>query len=215
MDHGRRAAGAFAIVLATCASAPAFATNLNLRLQSGGVSVITVAPGTPVTWTLVGELSDNANEGLALFSVDLAWSGGPLPAAAAPTSNPMLNFARPAGVNNPAGFGGTPSEGQLLQVGGAQNTINSTFAPYPIGTVITGVAWPGQPVALATGQVTAPAQAGTYTLVPSNVVANVIRQGETGMPFWRVDKAAAGSMTFLIVQVSTTAAGDTRLGSRR
>ena len=173
-----------------------------------------MAPGSAVPWTLVGELSDNTNEGLALFSVDLSWSGGPLSPAAAPTSGPMLNFARPAGINNPAGFGGTPSAGQLLQVGGAQNTINSTFAPYPIGSVITGVAWPGQPAALATGQLTAPAQPGIYSLSSSNLVANVIRQGETGSPFWRVDRAAAGTMTFLIVQV-TVDAGDTRPRSRR
>ncbi len=213
MNHGRRAAGAFAMILAVSAS-PAFATNLNLRLQSGASSFITVAPGTLVNWTLVGELNDNANEGLALFSVDLSWSGGPLAPAAAPTASPMLNFARPAGVTNPAGFGGTTSAGTLLQVGGGQNTINSTFAPYPIGTVITGVAWPGQPVALATGQLTAPAQPGFYSLSASNVVANVIRQGETGIPFWRVDKAGPGSMTFLTVQVSA-AAGDTQARSRR
>ncbi|HET9314104.1 MAG TPA: hypothetical protein VFQ51_00885, partial [Vicinamibacteria bacterium] len=108
MDHGRRAAGALAVAAAMSAAAPAFATNLDLRLQSGGISSITVAPGAVVPWTMVGELSDSANEGLALFSVDLTWSGGVLPPAAAPTSNPMLNFARPAGINNPAGFGGTP-----------------------------------------------------------------------------------------------------------
>ena len=202
MFHGRWAAGAFAWVVATGVSLPAFASNLNLRLQSGGSSFITVAPGTPVPWAVVGELSDDLNEGLALFSVDLEWSGGALSPAAAPATNPMLNFARPAGVNNPAGFGGTTSAGRLLQVGGAQNTINSLFAPYPIGTVITGVAWPGQPVALAAGQVTAPTQPGTYVLSASNPVANVIRQGETGTPFWRVEKALPGNMTFLIVQVT-------------
>jgi hypothetical protein len=214
MIHGGRAAAAFAMIVAVSAS-PAFATNLNLRLQSGTSSFITVAPGAPVSWTLVGELSDDANEGLALFSVDLSWSGGPLAPAAAPTASPMLNFARPAGVNNPAGFGGTPDAGMLLQVGGGQNTINSAFAPYPIGTVITGVAWPGQPVALANGQLTAPAQPGFYTLGASNLVANVIRQGETGTPFWRVDKAGTGSMTFLTVQVSAAAAGDTQARGRR
>ena len=72
-----------------------------------------------------------------------ACSGGSK--AATPTTNPIMNFARPAGINNPAGFGGTPSAGRLLQVGGAQNTMNSSFAPYPIGTVITGVGLPAQP----------------------------------------------------------------------
>lgn len=214
MNHGRWAAGAFAMVLGAASAAPAFAANLNLRLQSGGISFVTVAPGAVVPWTLVGELSDNANEGLALFSVDLSWSGGVLSPAAAPASSPMLNFARPAGVNNPAGFGGTPSAGKLVQVGGAQNTIASSFAPYPIGTVITGVAWPGQPVGLATGQLTAPSQPGTYSLSASNLVANVIRQGETGTPFWHVDKAGPGNMTFLIVQVTSEAPGGRVRGER-
>jgi hypothetical protein len=214
MDHGRWAAGAFAIVLGAGFAAPAHATNLNLRLESGGSNSITVAPGTPVPWAAIGQLSDDANEGLALFSFDLTWSGGPLSPAAAPTTNPMLNFARPAGVNNPGGFGGTPSAGKLLQVGGAQNTINSSFAPYPIGTVITGVASPGQPVTLATGQLTAPAQAGTYSLSASNLLANVIREGETGASFWRVEKANPGIMTFLIVQVTTAAPGGRDRGPR-
>ena len=164
MNHSRRAAGAFAMILATGVAAPALASSLHLRLESGGSTSITVAPGATVTWTAVGTLSDDANEGLALFSVDLLWSGGTLPPAATPTTNPMLNFARPAGVNNPAGFGGTPSAGMLRQVGGAQNTINSAFAPYPIGSVVTGVAWPSQPAALATGQLTAPLAPGILQL---------------------------------------------------
>ena len=146
-------------------------------------------------------MSDNANEGLALFAFDLEWSGGPLAPAATPVTHPMLDFARPLGLENPAGFGGTPSGGRLLQVGGAQNTINNTFAPFPGGGVVTGVAWPGQPVVLATGKLTAPVTPGTYSLVASNLVANVIRQGETGDPFWRVVKAAPGTFTSLVVQV--------------
>ena len=214
MDHGRWAAGLIAVTLAAGSAPPAHATNLNLRLESAGTTMVTVAPGTPVPWAAIGQLSDDANEGLALFSFDLTWSGGTLSPAAAPSTNPMLNFARPAGVNNPAGFGGTPSAGKLFQVGGAQNTINSSFAPYPIGTVITGVASPGQPVTLATGQLTAPAQAGTYSLSASNLVANVIRQGETGAPFWRVEKANPGFITFLIVQVTTAVPGGRDSGAR-
>lgn len=204
MIHRRWAVGAFAVVLSAAAAPSALATNLNLGLRSGGSSAITVAPGAVVTWTAVGELSDSATEGLALFAFDLAWTGGPLSPASAPSSNPMLNFARPAGLDNPAGFGGTPAAGQLRQVGGAQNTINSSFAPYPIGTVITGVAAPGQPAALATGQLIAPLVPGTYTLSASNLLANVIRQGETGDPFWRVDKAGVGTVTSLVVQVSSS-----------
>lgn len=214
MVQGRRAAGAFAIVIGTCFAPGAFATSLNLRLESGGSNLITVAPGAVVNWAAIGQLSDDANEGLALFAFDLQWSGGALSPAATPTTSPMLNFARPAGLDNPAGFGGTASQGRLVQVGGAQNTINSSFAPYPIGAVITGVASPGQPATLATGQLTAPLLSGTYSLSAWNLVANVIRQGETGSPFWRVEKANVGNMTFLLVQV-TTATDRARAGGRR
>lgn len=213
MKTGRWAAGAFAIVVGA-GSAHVFATDLDVHLESAGSSTITVPPGAVVSWAAVGELSANDNEGLALFSFDLQWSGGALSPAAAPTTNPMLNFARPAGVNNPAGFGGTVTAGQLLQVGGAQNTIGSSFAPYPIGTVITGVAWPGQPVPLATGQLTAPLQAGTYVLSLSNLLANVIREGETGIPFWRVRGADPGNLTSLTVQVATGTRGPRARGQR-
>lgn len=211
MGHGRWTAAAFVLVIGGGLVPSAQATDLNLRFRSGGVSFITVAPGTVVNWAAVGELGDAANEGLALFSFDLQWSGGALPPAATPTTGPMLNFARPAGINNPAGFGGTASSpGRLLQVGGAQNTINNLFAPYPTGSVITGVAAPGQPATLVTGQVTAPMQPGTYSLSASNLVANVIRQGETGSPFWHVEKASTGIMTFLTVQVATGSRSEAR-----
>lgn len=205
MRLGSRARVAVGACVIFGATASAFATNLNVRVQSGGTSAVTVPPGAVVNWTVVGELSDNVNAGLALFSVDLAWTGGPLTQAVNPTSGPMLNFTRPAGLTNPAGFGGTVVAGQLRQVGGAQNTIKSTFAPYPNGTVVTGIAAAGAPVTLANGQLTAPVTPGTYTLSASGLVANVIRQGDTGTPFWHVDKANAGTNQSLVVQVSTSA----------
>ena len=194
----------------SAAAASAYATNLNVRVQSGGSSSVTVPPGATVSWAVVGELSDNLNAGLALFSVDLGFSGGPLTQALNAASLPMLNFTRPAGLTNPAGFGGTVVGGQLRQVGGAQNTIKNTFAPYPNGTVVTGVAAAGAPVTLASGQLTAPLTPGTYTLTPSGVVANVIRQGETGTPFWHVDRANAGTVQSLVVQVSSSVTGRRR-----
>ena len=63
---------------------------------------------------------------------------------------------------------------------------------------------------LATGQLTAPVAPGTYTLTPSGVVANVIRQGETGTPFWHVDRTSAGTVQSLVVQVSSSVSGPRR-----
>ena len=195
-----RVAGAAALVLA--AVLPAGATNLNLTIQSGGQGTVTVPPGANVPYNVVGVLSDAASDGLAGFSVDLSFSGGPLPMAAAPSSAPMLSFDKPAGLTNPAGFGGTVVAGKLVQVGGAQNTIANVFAPYPKGNVVVDVAQMGQALTLVAGQLTAPVTPGTYTLSMSAVAATVIQQGSTGVPFWKVDKAQAGTLTPLTVIVS-------------
>ena len=115
----------------------------------------------------------------------------------------MTSFDRPLGLTNPAGFGGTVVAGKLVQVGGAQNTIANTFAPYPNGSVVVDVAQIGQALTLVAGSLTAPLTPGTYTLSTTAVVANVIRQGETGIPFWRVDRALPGTLTPLTVIVSS------------
>jgi hypothetical protein len=196
----RRLACAAGFLLA--AAGPALATDLNLSVQSGGSNTVTVLPGALVPYSVVGELNDAASDGLAAVSLDLSFTGGPLPAADEPTTQPMLSFDRPAGLTNPAGFGGTVAAGVLVQVGGAQNTIRNVFAPYPNGNVVTDVAQLGQALPLVTGHLTAPATAGSYTLAPSNVVANVIRQGQNGIPFWRVDKALPGTVTPLTVIVT-------------
>jgi hypothetical protein len=193
---------AYAAGFVLAAAGPALATNLNLSVQSGGSNTVTVLPGTIVPYGVVGVLSDAASDGLAAFSIDLSFTGGPLAAASPPSSPPMTSFDRPLGLTNPAGFGGTVITGVLVQVGGAQNTIRNVFAPYPNGNVVTGVAQPGQPIFLVTGQLTAPATVGSYTLMPSSIGANVIQPGQNGIPFWRVDKALRGTVTPLTVIVS-------------
>jgi hypothetical protein len=179
----------------------ASATDLNLNIQSGTANFIDVGPGARVSYTITGTLSDSASLGLAMFSLDLTFTGGALTHAANPTSDPMVRFSSPQGMTNPAGFGGTPIAGKLVQVGGAQNTINNTLAPKPNGTVLTNVAQPSSPAVLVTGLVTAPNIPGIYTLSASNLFANVIRQGETGAPFWHVDACGAGSNQNLTIRV--------------
>ncbi len=183
------------------------ATNLGLRLRSGGSSSIQVAPGQIVNWELVGELSDTASEGLALFSVDLSWNGGALAPAATPVAAPMTSFAVPAGLNNPQGFGGVVVASGLRQVGGAQNTLNNSFGPYPVGSVTTGVAELGAPQTLVSGQLTAPLTPGTYTLSVSRLVANVLAPGAGGVPVWKVEPAPPGTLVPLTVQVQTPVRG--------
>jgi hypothetical protein len=201
----RRISVALAVLLAGAQGL--LASNLDLHVQSGGQSSVKVGPGASVPYVIVGELTDNSNQGLAMFSIDLTFSGGPLAPASPPSTSPMVNFDKPAGLTNPAGFGGTPVAGVLRQVGGAQNTINNVLAPYPSGSVLTGVALNGDPEVLVTGSLTTPYKVGTYALTPGAVMANAIRLGETGVDFWRVDPAGPGVITPLSVTVEALTPG--------
>lgn len=202
----------FYSLLTVCAlGATAVASDLDLRIESGGQTAVTVSPGQIITYDVVGELTDSLNEGLALFVIDLGMPGATLTAAGTPTSSNMLNFDMPLGMTNPAGFGGTQAGSTLKQVGGMQNTLKNSFAPVPNGTVITGIAQPGAAESLVSGQVMMPTVSGTYTLSGSNVLANVIRQGETGSPSWMVDAAGAGSSTPLQVTVESLSVDATSL----
>ena len=142
----------------------AMATDIDLAVQDDmGAAMVTVAPGATVNYQIVGTLTDTVNEGLALFLVDLSFDGGDLMAANIPTGTPMDAFASGPGtsnmgINNPQGFGGAEIGGDLIQVGGGQNTIMNPGPPsypeYPLGPVVTGVAWSQQ--VLVTGSLTAP-----------------------------------------------------------
>ena len=194
-------------------------TNVNVVVESGGVSQRVVLPGAEVPYEVVATLSDDANLGLALIGFTLAFDGGDLTHAAIPTGEPtpgcdnaMINFTLPWGLTNPdepcppsCGFGGTIIRGDLIQLGGAQNTINNTpdVAPFPIGPVLTGVAQPSGcgPQTIANGSLIAPNAPGVYTLELSELFANVIRAGETGDDFWAADPAGVGTITNLVIDV--------------
>lgn len=179
------------------------AADLNVSVTSSGASSINVTPGSPVSYEVTAVLSDTNNEGLGAVLFDLSFTGGALSAAEEPVSNPMLNFDRPAGLTNPAGFGGTVIGGNLVQIGGAQNTIKNTIvnAPFPLGNVITSVGH--SPVVVVTGTLTAPMTDGTYTLNVSGVVGSAIVDGEDGSgTFWATEPVGSGVLSNLTVNVA-------------
>jgi hypothetical protein len=206
---------------ATLAGPRTSTTLLHVSVESGGANEMTVAPGETVDYQVVGALSDDANQGLALFGFDLVFDGGDLPPADKPLGeptpgcdNPMANFTIPWGINNPeepcppaCGFGGTIIGGDLIQLGGGQNTINNTpdNAPFPIGPVLTGVAQPSGcgPAVLVTGSLVAPDETGDYTLSLVELFANVIIEDTTGDPFWETATAGAGTIADLSISVSS------------
>ena len=186
---------------------------LHVSVESGGSNSITVARGAEVRYEVVGLLSDDANEGLALVGFDLVFDGGDLIPADEPfgeptlgCESPMITFTKPWGITNPAGYGGTVIDGNLIQVGGGQNTINNTLEDFGflMGPVLTGVAQPSGcgPAVLVTGTVTAPLTDGTYNLAIMELFANIIVQGETGEVFWASAAAGVGTLTNLRIKVS-------------
>ncbi len=191
------------VVLAGALAAPSAAQSarsyLNVRIESKGETYTQEHPGDSLRYEVFGQLDHTHNEGLALFSLDLVYDGGPLQRAKVPLGPPMNNFVSPLGVGNPEGFGGTKSQGDLLQIGGMQNTIKNTFAPQPTGTVITGIGHTEQ--SLVIGRVRAPTSLGTYHLEVQNLTANVIAEGESGIPFWRCEPAFPGQVVGLTIEV--------------
>jgi len=205
--HGcaRKAALAAALVALGAVTAQAD-VRLRLSIESGGGTQVTVAAGATVDYVVLGELSDTQNQGLAMFAFDLSFDGGALPQADPPTTTEMLNFASPLGLNNPAGFGGTPIGGDLIQVGGAQNTIEQGFAPQPVGDVMLGIGHAS--TELVRGSLTAPATAGVYTLSAANLFANAIRAGASDAdPYWAVmpvEPGAVQDLTITVIECNVT-----------
>ncbi len=206
------------LVMGLTASVASAETTLNLRVESGASSAIMVTPGQMVDYQVIGWLTDGAenNEGLALFGFDLAYDCGTLAQASAPDTPEMAQFVMPEGINNPQGFGGTVDvpgkEGELVQIGGATNSINNvdTFAPYPLGTVVLGMGH-GETV-LAEGSLTIPGDATdeqVCNLLASNVFANTILLGETDDgTYWAVEATnqQGADLENLVMTVQTAVA---------
>ncbi|HNO80223.1 MAG TPA: hypothetical protein PKN33_19420 [Phycisphaerae bacterium] len=177
---------------------------LNVRLTSDGNTNVTVPAGNVLTYDIRGMLESTDDEGLAGYTFDLSFDGGDLTPIVAPVG--MDTFTAPYGYTNPQGFGGTTVNGDLFQVGGAQNTLNYFGTNGPTGGVLTGV---GQVEdVLATGMLNVPTVPGTYTLTLSNLTATTINAGETGTPAWRTEPAAAGTIEPLAITVYACSQSD-------
>ncbi|MGD2108064.1 MAG: hypothetical protein PVI86_01605 [Phycisphaerae bacterium] len=223
---------------AWCCTSSVRATELAMTLEAElcNSSTIVVGPECEVVYRVIGELTDDSSQGLAAIVFDLEFDGGSLPQADEPTGLPMLNFTTPLGFSrNSAGFGGTPRDGNLIQVGGAQNVFNhgqwlcqdddgcpgpslctsSVCTPIvglPVGALITDVAAPGSPVVLTTGSLTAPDTEGVYSLQITSIKANVVRHSATGDPVWVTESAGPGPVTNLTITVTNDGlcCGETR-----
>ena len=207
------------VAVAGLMNSAAMGSNINISVQQtdGTNAIGPVAPGSVVDYKVVGTLSDAANEGLALIGLSLDFTGGPLtpgnspPAGASSCAEPMRAFVMNEGITNPDGFGGTVIGSDLIQAGGAQNTIKNTAdnAAFPIGTVFTGIAEPLPsgcgPAVILTGSLTVPPETpdGDYFLTAFDIFANVIVAGEDGSgAFWATEAAGANAPTNLMITVA-------------
>lgn len=167
-------------------------------------------PGVGLAVEIHGTLTNDSpgNEGLAFISVDFTMSGpdtinlGAALVMDEPGDGSMVNFTRDEGYD--AGVGGTPVGDDVLQAGGAQNTIGNNpaaepFLDFPSAEFISfGIALDDDQVVLE-GTITFPIDAadGTYTLSLANVLANVISDG-----------AVPGSFAIYPVEAADTASPD-------
>lgn len=215
------------VVLALAVSALASTVTLTLESTKNGLSV---EPNAAIDWTISASVSTGDNAGLALISVGLSQdANNPAlfdipPATAVPTG--MTNFARPAGISNPAtaagDYGyrgdqrGTAGAKNLVQIGGGQNTFGT--AGSSIGTSVTVAQGVGQsaPQIIASGTFNAPATLGTYRFYLDSGLANTLNSMTPPVPpaFWPVSAATVvgpptAAITFTVAVGPTICRGDT------
>ncbi len=173
--------GVFFFAMAQLAPAATFTVQMERTDGSGAVT-----PATPMTYAIKGYLTDTDNEGLAFFLYDLEVVNSPQPVNLATavshapgpdvgTFVPNLGYAHD--------YNGTPAGDDLLQAGGAQNTIQNDpgvpgLPPFPSGAVALNIGHDVAGVVLHEGTLTLPGDAlpGDYTfqIAPASLLANVV-----------------------------------------
>ncbi len=145
------------LVLAALHVVPAFADTLELRVVGeGGTTQVGCGPAVEVN--IQGRIQNATDFGLSLWSADLTdWPFGGQDITTLILDSPggdIDQFKRNLGLTNPSGYGGTPIDGDLVQIGGGQNTIGNTGPTlFPVGTVVTNIANGSEWVTLATGTI--------------------------------------------------------------
>lgn len=186
--------------------------------QPGAFSFPVVRPGQEIRWKIWCRLLSTGSEGLALVAVDLVQdSENPEkfdipPAEGVPIG--LQNFSRPDGISNPGEGGsttgyigvqrGAPGEMNLVQIGGAQNTLG---VPGSDGVgestnVVPGVGL-NQDVLLARGAFLAPSTPGRYEFRITNAKASVLDEVNVPPAFSPVRQATVvydlDSFTIVVV----------------
>ena len=209
-----------AAIAAMFVASSAMAATLELRVVTDGDSATaTVTAGDMVNVFVQARLDGGGaatSDGLALWGsnikdlgadpVDLCDTSAFLVTSTAAMGNfdrvdtlgNITNFGltNPSASPNLSGYSGTcDSSGGLWQLGGGQNTIGNTpgGAPYPIGTVDTGIANGGW-ITVAEGMIATPGeQVDDLVLTLDTAFANTINTGQAGVPY-SVTEVASGDI---------------------
>ncbi|MEZ6085032.1 MAG: hypothetical protein R3E58_14110 [Phycisphaerae bacterium] len=179
------------------------ADTLELRVVGDG-DAASVAGGGVVNVYIQGRIQGATDDGLALWGANLSDAGaGSFDVTGAVLDSPggdIDQFKKNLGLTNPAGYGGTAIGGNLIQIGGGQNTIgNAGPTLFPVGTVATDVANGSAWVDLATGSIDTSAAAQDIVLTLDTGFANTLA-ANTG-PVFPVNAATVsigGALTITI-----------------
>ncbi len=146
--------------------------------QSG----LVVSPGDPIDWQILVEIDNADSRGLTAFVGSLISDGSNpsqiLLSPAIATPSEMIGFDRPLGITNPppGGYRGTPASGNLLEIGGSQNTFGVVLATGLGEDIVVdeGIATGLGGQIIADGVFSAPAMGGSYLLRLERVFVNAL-----------------------------------------
>ncbi len=174
--------------------------------------------GEAIPFRVVGTLTadDPGNDGLAFVSMDFSLVNldsndtpvelGTAMTLAAPGDGSMDNFVQPLGYD--ANYGGTAVGNDIVQAGGAQNTIGNNpgaepFLAFPSAEFISlDIGQDGQVIFEGTLTFSEGDPFGEYEIRVSNVLANVISDGATPGSFAIYPVEAATGVAGSAVSVS-------------
>ncbi len=166
---------------------PVMADTLELRVVGDGDAASVDGSGGPVNVFIQGRIQSATDDGLALWGANLSDAGvGGADVTSAVLDSPggdIDQFKKNLGLTNPAGYGGTAIGGDLIQIGGGQNTIgNAGPTLFPVGTVATDVANGAGWVNLASGTYDASGEGSDVLLTLDTGFANTLA-ADTGPVF--------------------------------
>jgi hypothetical protein len=193
------------VICAIGSPAVAPAAELHIRVESGGQSEITVPPGFPVEYEIIGELSADSSVTLSSVCFELSRVGFDTGPESPPIAPPIGSDASP--LEPVKTFSGTELSEvfavDLWPVDLMSDMLTQLFGlPVPMKSQpAEGTARGGYEVVLASGMVNVPATC-RLTVKPVYAHAVVARPGIDGVGRWQSVPVGGGRLSDLSITVS-------------